>query len=460
VPLNPVQITAKHQQFNYIALATVLVATLPANGILLQNAITTGKDWVTLPKSTVAFAITDHLPRGSTAFLNPDGTISTYANDWQQIMPVVIGNVGSVYMQNEPSNTTCKGECVVNAWGIGFNSTCNETTIPYNMPDNSSAAFNTTVFSSEITWTHNNAYNIGLRTLWKDSDQCSGELKVRTCNLQLGAVRYRSTVNYNVTIDDPVNWSWVNQDQLDVLNQFFNDSKPVRHTPAKNFSNIWAASLEIPSVYSTSFGGIANGLASYYNSSVVVESGSNTSSLHIDGFYAQQIGAYFDGDKYCEVNFKQFGPMWQYTTPYDDLLDQIQQTLFFTSIWATSNQDYQTTEKTDSNFWPNGTWPKAVTAEMTQLISLQRYQVVWYWWGASCAVTLCIIIFILPTFYGFWTLARKTTLSPFETARAFNAPILQDQPMNLDTPTLLKTVGTKCVHRDLVAGQIVEKSES
>jgi hypothetical protein len=70
--------------------------------------------------------------------------------------------------------------------------------------------------------------------------------------------------------------------------------------------------------------------------------------------------------------------------------------------------------------------------------------------GAHVALTYLVLLFILPTYYGFWTLARKTTLSPFETARAFHAPILHDQPRELDTPALLKTVGLKNLHRDLV----------
>lgn len=90
-------------------------------------------------------------------------------------------------------------------------------------------------------------------------------------------------------------------------------------------------------------------------------------------------------------------------------------------------------------------------------VGINEYHVLWAYWGASVAVTLSIVIFILPTFYGFRTLARKTTLSPFETARAFHAPILQDAPKGLDTKKLLKEVGAKNLHTDLggSAGSLV-----
>jgi hypothetical protein len=87
------------------------------------------------------------------------------------------------------------------------------------------------------------------------------------------------------------------------------------------------------------------------------------------------------------------------------------------------------------------------------------YDVVWKWWGGSVAVTIGIILFILPTFCGFWTLARTTTLSPFETARAFHAPVLHDAPQHLDTPALLKEVGQKNLHTDLEVRKAAKAAE-
>lgn len=66
-------------------------------------------------------------------------------------------------------------------------------------------------------------------------------------------------------------------------------------------------------------------------------------------------------------------------------------------------------------------------------------------------MTFSIILFILPTFYEFWTLARQTTLSPLETARAFQAPVLREAPVHLDTKQLLKEVGGSNLHTDLSA---------
>lgn len=199
-----------------------------------------------------------------------------------------------------------------------------------------------------------------------------------------------------------------------------------------------------------------NIVAAYYNSSITLnlDNTANTTKLQVDGFYAEQLDTYVDVDDLqyrCNVSLNDFGNGAKstiYTSPANDLLNQIRNTLFYTSIFAM--EDFPI-EDSDIVIWDKETKPAAqiVLGDLDQ-VKIAQYDVIWRWYFASLALTLGIVIFILPTFYGFWTLARKATLSPFETARAFHAPILHDQPTNLDTPTLLKTVGQKNLHTDLV----------
>ncbi len=86
-------------------------------------------------------------------------------------------------------------------------------------------------------------------------------------------------------------------------------------------------------------------------------------------------------------------------------------------------------------------------------------QMVWRYWFASITVTLAIILFIIPMYYGFWTLGRQTTLSPFETARAFHAPVLDAAPHHLDTKDLLKEVGSTRVHEVVNQAGVVATGE-
>lgn len=60
-----------------------------------------------------------------------------------------------------------------------------------------------------------------------------------------------------------------------------------------------------------------------------------------------------------------------------------------------------------------------------------------YFAGAA-AIELFTISIILYTFYGFWRLGRNTSLSPLETAKAFDAPLLADAPTNLNGGRIAK----------------------
>jgi hypothetical protein len=70
--------------FNYIALATVFVATLPANGILLQNAMGTVNGRVAINSVERTFGVSDHVPVGFSGLLNSDGTVQSYGKYWQE----------------------------------------------------------------------------------------------------------------------------------------------------------------------------------------------------------------------------------------------------------------------------------------------------------------------------------------------------------------------------------------
>lgn len=143
----------------------------------------------------------------------------------------------------------------------------------------------------------------------------------------------------------------------------------------------------------------------------------------------------------CNHSFTQFGYYdgYSYSSPADDLLYQIRKTLFTTSVLVGAYPySYNSTQNVaDIRLWE----------------SVTVYSMAWKYWGATVLVTICVLLFILPTYYGFWTLKRKTTLSPFETARAFHAPVLADAPVHLDTRDLLKKVGSTHLHNHTGAQQ-------
>lgn len=61
-------------------------------------------------------------------------------------------------------------------------------------------------------------------------------------------------------------------------------------------------------------------------------------------------------------------------------------------------------------------------------------------------MTVSIVLMIIPLFWGFWTLDRRATLSPFETAAAFNARPLDGVDMKKGANVLLKEIGERPAH--------------
>lgn len=205
--------------FNYIALATVLVATLPANGIILQNSISAKTLNVNFTVPSTNYSIADHLPRGMSATLDPDGSMDLYLYPWQQAMPRVIGNYDGFFKQSLPTNTTCKGYCEASVRGIGFKSQCIDTVVPYNLPlDNqrhegsiiynqSAPNVNYTILETGLTWDRTAPFNFNLTTMWKNQSSCTGEFQRTVCQLQLGSLTYPVGVAFNGSNDGKYYWT-------------------------------------------------------------------------------------------------------------------------------------------------------------------------------------------------------------------------------------------------------------
>ena len=80
----------------------------------------------------------------------------------------------------------------------------------------------------------------------------------------------------------------------------------------------------------------------------------------------------------------------------------------------------------------------------------------WYMGGAIASTIICIL-FVLPSYWGFWQLGRKVTLGPFEIAAAFRAPNL-NHPTAANAPVekLIEEVGDRRVQ----FGHIVSGSDA
>lgn len=387
---------------------------------------------------TANFSIATSLPAGFSADLNVDGSVGTYNSLWQTVTAEIVGNMDGFYKTFDIMNS-CKGDCSATVEAVGFQveDVCPTYTIPYSLPTDTSSnsTVDSTIFSVDVTWNSSTPNTIGLNSLVKSSSDCAGVYTVANCTLQMAKVKYPVWVKYNETGDGK--WSWYNRRPwLDPVHRlsYYNPSEIVEVYPVVTETN------------NTVFGGIASALQSYYGSSIVMHPTTNGTTLKYNGLFAQQLPTGFiagQTDQFgnavptpdrCNTSFTQF---FGYGNPTDFMLTTMRETMFYASIYQ-AYQDQISIQTLD---------------QTPDWISANEYRVLWKYWAGSVGVTLAIILFILPTFYGFWTLARKTTLSPLETARAFHAPVLREAPKHLDTPGLLKELGKSNIHTDMMPNE-------
>lgn len=115
----------------------------------------------------------------------------------------------------------------------------------------------------------------------------------------------------------------------------------------------------------------------------------------------------------------------------DDALQSIRELMFRTAIAAANSTNVQ-----------------HVTSQATGDHTI--YKTEYLFLALATVASVLAIVSVLFTFHGFWTLGRHVSMSPIETARAFNAPLLRNSDSNAPARSLLRQVGTRPVKYGVV----------
>lgn len=496
------------RKLSYVSLAALFVAILPLNGFLLQAAITT--PMTTIQKwSQIPVPISRSLPLGYSGEFSPlnDSTWGLIDNvNSAQIWAITFQQVKNVagsqyagyayigaYDQCETGQTNCTDVFILNgstpqnryllakryyfndtqstfsfrAQGVGFNTTCEESTIPYDLqPVEGQPDKTDSVFYTNVDWDYHKPNTITIEMKWKPNDTCKGEYEYRYCTLTAATVEYPINMQLDIAkiyrgpyFSLPANTTW-------------HDDKVIKELPVHVNE----------SVDLTTYGGIASKFNDWYKANTTFTFRPDGSwNVYTDGpmSFAIEPG-FFNGtinlDQECQVEMSlglssinyfeqmtkldynqavEFGP-WAYTdigSPIDLVLNQIRQSMFLASIyqgaqWYSWSFSSNVDGSTYARVGPEDDYVQHVDALRTKVVPV--YRIRWALWGASIAITYIIILLIVPTFWGFWVLKVQPTMSPIDVARALNAPVVDhDHQNHLDVDALLKQVGKKNIHRDL-----------
>ena len=235
----------------------------------------------------------------------------------------------------------------------------------------------------------------------KNTHGCLGNLLVRNCTLVAATVQYsveltsttaslaRGTTIWDDTIVGPlINGSF--QEDLHL-----NDHK-------------------------TTYGCMSRALHNRFGSYMfVMYQGAVEYDLQQDGELATAYVRYNQATPTCDMMFDD---------PMDDMLAGARELMFRSAVSAGSF---------------NSSYRQAISAVETGAQNVYKSQYLFL--GLATMLSGLGILFVTMTFNGFWQLGRRVTLSPIETAKAFNAPLLSNNDSNAPIRALLDELGMRPV---------------
>ncbi|KAF7189152.1 hypothetical protein HII31_09574 [Pseudocercospora fuligena] len=410
------------RHFSYISFAAIFVALTPINGPLLQRASTTTTDTryyhsdaddvqLRLPVVKSIQDPTGHTSGRAYTVTMLDTKFAPVVQAWSTGQSIIVNNTGCAG----------DGKCTGVMTGAGLAMSCNSSTANFDLSgtnedgSNNNASFiGMDIFQVNFGWSATIPSNITLDMQYKPGKDCDqGQLQVKNCTIGAATVQYPIEIDGNKSTISLESGSSLSDDHLVSLVEY-------------DLENMYG----LPSP----FGGYAYALSSKLNSATRLRfAGAAGYEVTSDGSTAAQFANMDDVTDYtmglCYTKF---------SDPTDYLLQQARNLMFRTALAQA-----------------NATTMQDVTSAM-EMRTVTVYKTHYNFLGSAVGVTFVAIGVVLATFNGFWLLGRSVTMSPIETAKAFNAPLLAQEHPNAEVQELVKGAGMKPVRY----GQVVDMSQT
>ncbi len=390
------------RRFNLVALASLFAALAPVNGPLLQRASTMDKNIVD-GNVTLSASMALELPDGYSGTITSGlHSVALLSSFFTSVMRDYT-NRAAIKMDK----TGCDGNCYSALKGTGFVVNCSESTLWYKLEG---ASAGTDVFTTNFTHSESTPGDITLVVTYKGTPTCTGDITIKRCLLRAATVDYHVMFkNDTVALDDHTT---ITDDKVVSI------SKVARRIGQG----------------STTLGGVALGLQNRFDSTAHMTFRGGTS------YEVRSAGS--PPNEYviaAPANSSNPDPYpyrincgWTWADPTADLLAAARELMFRSAIATGNSSTVQRVLATDSSIR---------TVYCSNYIYL----------GLALLMTFLGLGFVAPIFYGWWNLGRKVSLSPVETAKAFNAPLLRRFDSSGDVDALLKDVRGRAVKYGEVA---------
>lgn len=432
-----------------LGLACIFATIVVIDGPLLQRASTT----VTIPNTAtvpLSVSMAPELPRGFTGIWIPDSDLGTAfvrtSNAFNATVPTVDGSSSNHIAPDAYPNRTsalpqfansapipgavsgCPGGCQAKIrapalfpFACKVHEVSSDVHIQYNV--SAAQAFDIAaplaaqglVINPSLLTGPDEAINLitGFATL---DDDCTGTFRWKVCSFVPGIGEYSVLIqNDNIIMTDLANPEFV----------AYANNSATDHT--------WStAELAYPST----LGGVAalvivlwESFAAYYTQDHQIEYINN----NLPTVLTFQSTFHNNSEGGC----------YSYRDPYDTIVNSMNKLMFYFGAAAAQESLQYLEDRLDAGLSTENTAVGSVIGD----ISVYRTNY-WFFLGAAVVEVICIAL-ILPTFWGWWKMGRPVSFSPFEVARAFNAPLLAEYNSNSNGNDLAAAAGEKDIQYGL-----------
>ncbi|KAH7151376.1 hypothetical protein DER46DRAFT_638943 [Fusarium sp. MPI-SDFR-AT-0072] len=361
-----------------LGMASILMTLSVLRGPLMQRASSTTNHY-RAQQGTVNFHIARELPENYACIM----TGRTHSTS---LLTKNFSDVAQNYSRRSDMavfDTSCTN-CTTAVEGFGFDVNCTDTTRDFNLTigmDRASmlrAMDGAYFFQVNVTeysdWGVNDLANgsfLRYTTLYKDTDKCSGKVKIQTCDLHAGIAKFPVRMD-GKTVELQGTWK---------------DDKFIKR------KYMLPADMVMPGS-----GNILGGFSMIAKS--LYESQASMRFTGATGYDVSSTG--LPATQYLTMNGTTPGCGDRWDNPMEDIIELTRDIGFRASLQYAK---YNTTDKQKVQY-DSGT---------TTLVYVTNYEKMWI----AIAVSLVGIFAVLPTFWGWWELGRDVSLNPLEIANAF-----------------------------------------
>lgn len=455
----------------WVSLAAVLVAVSPINGVILQASILTPVSPVT-SNHTLTLPMVKQLDLGYSAYPAPTETswgaytFAQWFTIWKQVQFSEFTEFANYAWFGSKSDLNSSAfefgynslaPYKAKALGAGWDMNCQSSQEPYNLEQGDREEVSGRIFNNYVSWSKDSPNTIQLYFLWKQDYSCVGNYEVRTCTLRAATIEYPIEISMNIS-GSPYKGPFYSL----APGSTRRDDRLVRILPV----------YEAEGRENTTFGGIAGSLEDYDSYYQITTWANGSYEFQDDGPLIKAIEPTFPAgtNAQCSLSFEfSLRQLATWLTlgksPIDQIVDEggfltnanidpseilferLRQGMFLASVYQGTRMISNCCAVDDTIPHEDSYYFQTVTASQT--LQVAKYQVRWWLWGVSVALTWITCALVVPLFYGFWVLSRRTSLSPAETARLFGAPVLSDFDEQVDAKEVLEKVGSKKIHLDI-----------